>query len=163
MLMAIIKRKLLMRKILSVALFSLVAMASTADAKSGMKIGVLSCEVDGGVGLIIGSSKGVDCVYQPASGARAEHYSGSIGKLGIDIGVTDRTVLAWAVFAPGKINKGALKGSYSGASAEATVLVGLGANVLVGGFNEGINLQPLSVQAQTGLNIAAGVASLKLR
>jgi hypothetical protein len=83
--------------------------------------------------------------------------------LGIDIGVTDRTVLAWAVFAPGKINKGALKGSYSGASAEATVLVGLGANVLVGGFNEGINLQPLSVQAQTGLNIAAGVASLKLR
>ena len=66
-------------------------------------------------------------------------------------------------FAPGKVTKGALKGSYTGASAEATVAVGLGANVLVGGFKKGINLQPISVQGQTGLNIAAGVASLKLR
>jgi hypothetical protein len=82
-----------MRKILTVALFSLVAMASAADARSGVKIGVLSCEVDGGVGFIIGSSKGVDCVYQPASGARAEHYSSSIGKLGIDI--RSPTVPCW--------------------------------------------------------------------
>ena len=152
-----------MRKILSLGLLSLVLMASAADAKSGVKIGVLSCGIEGGVGYIIGSSKGVDCVYQPASGARPEHYSGSIGKLGLDVGVTNQTVLAWAVFAPGKIKKGALKGSYRGASAEATVGIGLGANVLVGGFNKGINLQPLSVQAQTGLNVAAGVSSLKLR
>jgi uncharacterized protein DUF992 len=157
------KEGFVMYKFLSIGLLALVTMASTAEARSGVKIGVLSCEIDGGVGFIIGSSKGVDCVYQPASGARAEHYSGSIGKLGIDIGVTDRAVLAWAVFAPGKVNKGALKGSYSGASAEATVVVGLGANVLVGGFKKGINLQPISVQGQTGLNIAAGVASLKLR
>ena len=152
-----------MRKILSAGLLALVAMASAADAKSGVKIGVLSCDVAGGVGFIIGSSKSVDCVYSPASGARAEHFSGSIGKLGIDIGVTEQTVLAWAVFAPGKVNKCALKGSYTGASAEATVVVGLGANVLVGGFKKGINLQPLSVQAQTGLNVAAGVSSLQLR
>ena len=151
-----------MYKFLSVGLLALVTMASAAEAKSGVKIGVLSCEVAGGVGFIIGSSKGVDCVYRPASGARAEKYSGSIGKLGIDIGVTEKTVLAWAVFAPGKVNKGALKGSYTGASAEATVAVGLGANVLIGGFKKGINLQPISVQAQTGLNIAAGVASLHL-
>ena len=151
-----------MRKILSVTLLALVAMASAADAKSGVKIGMLSCGVEGGVGFIIGSSKAVDCVYQPASGGEPEHYSGSIGKLGLDIGVTTQTVLAWAVFAPGKTNKGALNGSYTGASAEATVVVGLGANVLVGGFNDGINLQPVSVQAQSGLNIAAGVSSLKL-
>ena len=152
-----------MRKILSVTFLALVAMASAADAKSGVKIGMLSCGVEGGVGFIIGSSKAVDCVYQPASGGgRPEHYSGSIGKLGLDIGVTQQTVLAWAVFAPGKTNKGALKGSYTGASAEATVGVGLGANVLVGGFKKGINLQPVSVQAQTGLNIAAGIGSLKL-
>ena len=163
MLTAITEREILMRKILSIALLSLVAMASAADAKSGIKIGVLSCEIAGGAGFIIGSSKAVDCVYEPASGARREHYTGSIGKLGIDIGVTDRAVLAWAVFAPGKVNKGALKGSYTGASAEATVLVGLGANVLVGGFKKGINLQPVSIQGQTGLNIAAGVSSLKLR
>lgn len=152
-----------MYKFLSIGLLALVTMASAAEAKSGIKIGVLSCEVDGGVGFIIGSSKGVDCVYQPASGARPEHYSGSIGKLGVDIGITNRTVLAWAVFAPGKINKGALKGSYTGASAEATVAVGVGANVLVGGFKKGINLQPLSLQAQTGLNVAGGIGSLHLR
>lgn len=152
-----------MRKILSAGLLALVAMASAAEAGSGVKIGVLSCDVAGGAGFIIGSSKRVDCVYHPAGGARAEHYTGSIGKLGVDIGVTDRTVLAWAVFAPGKLNKGALKGSYTGASAEATVVVGLGANVLVGGFRKGINLQPLSVQAQSGLNVAAGIGSLHLR
>jgi hypothetical protein len=151
-----------MRKILSVSLLALVTMISAAEAKSGVKIGVLSCGVGGGIGYIIGSSKPVDCVYQPAGGGRAEHYNGSIGKLGIDVGVTNQSVIAWAVFAPGKVKKGALKGSYTGVSAEATVVVGLGANVLVGGFKKGINLQPLSVQAQTGLNVAAGVSSLRL-
>jgi hypothetical protein len=152
-----------MYKFLSVALLALAAFAPTAEANTGIKIGVLSCGIGGGVGYIIGSSKPVDCVFQPAGGGRPEHYSGSIGKLGLDIGVTNQTVMAWAVFAPGKTKKGALRGSYSGVSAEATVIVGLGANVLVGGFNKGINLQPLSVQAQSGLNIAAGVASLRLR
>ena len=152
-----------MCKFLSIGLLSLVTMASAADAKSGVKVGVLSCEVDGGAGFIIGSSKGVDCVYEPASGARPEHYSGSIGKLGVDIGVTgpDRVGVGRICARQGR--QGRLKGSYTGASAEATVLVGLGANVLVGGFKKGINLQPISVQGQTGLNIAAGVASLKLR
>jgi hypothetical protein len=156
------KRKILMRKILTVTLLALVTMASAADAKSGVKVGMLSCGVEGGVGFIIGSSKAIDCVYQPASGSAPEHYSGSIDKFGLDVGVTNQTVLAWAVFATGKTNKGGLKGSYAGASAEATVGIGLGANVLVGGFDKGINLQPVSVQAQTGLNIAAGVSSLKL-
>ena len=86
-----------MYKFLSIGLLALVTMASAAEAKSGVKIGVLSCEIEGGPGFIIGSSKAVDCVYEPASGARPEHYSGTIGKLGVDIGVTGRTVVAWAV------------------------------------------------------------------
>ena len=81
-----------MYKFLSIGLLALVTMASAAEAKSGVKIGVLSCEIEGGVGFIIGSSKAVDCVYGPASGARPEHYSGTIGKLGVDIGVTRRTL-----------------------------------------------------------------------
>jgi hypothetical protein len=56
-----------------------------------------------------------------------------------------------------------LVGSYGGLSAEATVGVGVGANALIGGSDKSIVLQPLSVQAQQGLNIAAGVASLQLR
>lgn len=135
--------------------------ASPAMAKSGVKVGVLSCDVAGGVGMIIGSSKAVDCTFKGNNG-RVEHYQGKLGKLGVDIGVTGEASLAWLVFAPGKINKGALKGSYNGASAQATVVAGLGANVLIGGFEKSINLQPLSVQGQTGLNIAAGLTSLSL-
>ena len=152
-----------MRKIISVALFALAALAPAAEANTGIKIGVLSCGIGGGIGYIIGSSKPIDCVFQPSSGADVEHYSGTIGKLGIDIGITNQSVVAWAVFAPGKTKRGALKGYYGGASAEATVIAGLGANVLIGGFEKGINLQPLSVQAQTGLNIAAGIAGLRLQ
>ncbi|MGH6906423.1 MAG: DUF992 domain-containing protein [Aestuariivirga sp.] len=151
-----------MKKLIAASLAALALTIVTAEARSGVKIGLLSCGIEGGVGFIIGSSKGVDCVFQPAGGGRVEHYQGSIGKLGIDIGVTDQSVVAWAVFAPGKIKRGALEGSYGGATAEATVIGGLGANVLVGGFERTVNLQPVSVQAQTGLNIAAGIAGLRL-
>ena len=136
--------------------------SATAAEAGGVKVGILKCRIDGGAGFIIGSSKDVDCVFNPSGPGRNEQYSGSIGKLGIDIGITQESYLGWIVFAPGKLQNGALKGSYTGASAEATLGLGVGANVLVGGFRKGINLQPLSLQAQTGLNIAAGVASLNL-
>jgi hypothetical protein len=151
-----------MNKLIATSLIALGLAAGTADAGAGVKIGLLSCGIEGGIGFIIGSSKAVDCVYQPAGGGNIEHYQGSIGKLGVDIGVTGQTVVAWAVFAPGKTKPGALEGNYNGASAEATVIGGLGANVLIGGFSKSINLQPVSVQAQTGLNVAAGIAGLSL-
>ncbi len=157
-----------MKKIVaaSLAVLGLLAIpAQAADAekssKGGVKIGVLTCKIDGGVGFVIGSSKPVECVFDPVKG-RNEDYTGRIGKLGVDIGVTNKSVVAWAVFAPGRIRPGDLKGTYTGVSAEATVAVGLGANVLVGGFRKSINLQPISLQAQTGLNVAAGIASLNL-
>jgi len=150
-----------MKKLIVCAAAAILAFAPVARAGGGVKVGVLQCDVAGGVGLIIGSSKDADCVFR-SNGGRVEHYHGRVGKLGVDIGVTGQTVLAWAVFAPGAVGRGALRGSYAGLSAEATIGVGLGANVLVGGFKHGINLQPISVQAQTGLNIAGGVGSLTL-
>lgn len=150
-----------MKKFLAAA--AAIAAFSLSPAQAGgVNVGLLTCSIDGGVGFIIGSSKSVDCVFRPADGGHDEHYEGSIGKLGIDIGVTRRATVEWLVFAPGKTSRGALKGSYGGASAEATIGVGLGANALVGGFKKSIALQPLSVQAQTGLNIAAGIAGLRL-
>lgn len=150
---------------LSLALAAALAVAcvavAPAYAKTGVKAGVLSCDVSPGAGFIIGSSKDVACTFKGNAG-RVEHYQGSIDKLGIDVGVTGRASMAWLVFAPGKLGKGALAGSYSGASAQATVVAGLGANVLLGGSGKSIALQPLSVQAQTGLNLAAGLASLTL-
>ena len=151
-----------MKKMILASLLVVGVAATPAFAKGGVKVGLLSCNIEGGVGYIIGSSKAVDCVFQRAGGGRVEHYSGRMGKLGVDIGVTGQTVVAWAVFAPGKYKRGALEGSYNGASAEATVIGGLGANVLIGGFRRTVNLQPVSVQAQTGLNVAAGIASLHL-
>lgn len=151
-----------MKKLLATALLATLA-ATPAAMAGGVKIGVLTCRVEGGAGWIIGSSKDADCTFNRSGPGGIEHYDGTIGKLGIDIGVTGETVLGWIVFAPGKTKKGSLKGSYTGAGAEATLGLGLGANVMVGGFKQSINLQPISVQAQTGLNIAAGISSLNLR
>jgi hypothetical protein len=146
----------------SLAAVLLIAAALPAEAKSGVNIGSLSCTVEGGVGLIIGSSKDANCVFQKTNGRR-ERYRGNISKLGIDIGVTDKSYIRWLVFAPGQVGRGALAGSYGGASAEASAGLGLGANVLIGGFKRSIALQPVSVQGQTGLNLAVGISRLKLK
>jgi Protein of unknown function (DUF992) len=151
-----------MIKLVTASLIAIAAFTTTIQA-AGLKVGVLTCRVEGGAGFLIGSAKGVDCKYKPSSGGRAEHYMGSIGKIGLDIGITDDTVLGWIVVAPGKTKAGALKGSYTGLGAEATAGVGLGANILIGGFRQSINLQPLSLQAQTGLNISLAITSLTLR
>ncbi len=152
-----------MHKIVAAAVVAFLAVPPLASAKVGIKLGVLICRVEGGAGFLIGSSKNVDCKFKPAGSDRPERYTGSIGKLGIDIGVTNDSIITWAVFAPGKMKAGALKGSYTGISAEATAGLGLGANVLVGGFRRVVNLQPLSIQAQTGLNLSLAVTSLSLR
>lgn len=143
------------------AIVALGLAATPATAKEAVKTGVLDCDVSAGVGMIIGSSKTVNCTFKKGNG-KVEHYEGSLGKLGVDIGVTGEASMAWIVYAPGNVGKGALEGTYGGASAEATVVAGLGANVLVGGFDNSINLQPISVKGQTGLNVAAGLASLSL-
>jgi hypothetical protein len=133
-----------------------------AAAQDRIKAGTLVCDVSGGLGLIIGSKKGVQCLFSPSMAAPAEAYVGNITKLGIDIGATTAGQMVWAVYAPSSYGPGALAGVYTGATAEATIAVGLGGNALVGGSNRTVALQPLSVTGQTGLNLAAGVASLQL-
>ena len=128
------------------------------------KVGTLTCDVSAGIGVIIGSKKDVACIFTPAQETQPrEVYSGAITKLGIDIGATTRGEIVWSVFAPSNRQFGALAGEYVGATAEATVGVGLGANVLLGGSNRTVALQPVSVSGQQGLNLAAGVAGLELR
>ena len=112
---------------------------------------------------MFGSTKDLRCTYQPSK-ANVEHYSGSISKWGVDIGYTNKGKLIWAVFAPtSDVRPGAIEGEYVGASAQATVAVGLGANALVGGLDKSIALQPLSVSGSTGLNVAAGIGSISLK
>jgi hypothetical protein len=136
--------------------------AQTAIAQQGVEIGALTCEVSGGLSLIITSSKEMNCFFTSATGR--EPYYGTIRKFGLDIGVTDQGILAWDVFAPSAgAEPGALAGDYIGASASATVGAGFGANALVGGSGRSFTLQPLSIEAQTGLDLTAGVASMTLR
>jgi hypothetical protein len=139
------------------------APGTPAQAQAGVRVGTLSCNVAGGWGFIFGSSKALRCVLTPGPG-HPEHYFGTINKFGVDIGYTQGGVLVWAVFAPtANLAPGALAGTYAGATASATVGVGAGANVLVGGSNRTISLQPLSIEGNTGLNVAAGIGSITLR
>jgi hypothetical protein len=142
---------------------ALAALALPGAAQAQTRVGVLECRVGAGVGMIITSSKALSCRFRPARGGGVrDRYVGTVRRFGLDIGATRAGAIVWAVFAPSSLGRGALSGTYVGASAEATVGAGLGANVLVGGSNRTISLQPLSVQAQTGLNIAAGVGEIDL-
>lgn len=133
-----------------------------AAGKSGANVGSLSCTVAGGVGFIFGSSKDLSCLFTRTDGI-AERYVGSIKKYGVDIGFTKEAQMVWLVFAPGNIAPGSLTGGYAGATASATVGVGVGANVLVGGGSGQVTLQPVSVEGSVGLNVAAGVGAVDLK
>jgi len=138
-----------------------VATAMSAQAQPAGKVGVLECRISGGVGFIITSEKGLGCRFRPTYG-RTELYYGTIRKIGIDIGATGPGRLVWAVLAPSRPGPGALAGEYAGASGSVSVGAGVGANALIGGLNNSFTLQPLSVQVQTGVNIAAGIGAMTL-
>lgn len=154
----------MLRAALPAAVLALIASSGLheAQAQTRTRVGVLTCSVSGGIGLIVTSQKTTVCTFDPRRG-RNERYVGVIRRFGLDLGVTGRGVLAWAVFSGGSLAPGSLAGSYVGATAEATVGAGLGANVLVGGSNRSVALQPLSVSGQTGLNFALGVSDFELR
>jgi Protein of unknown function (DUF992) len=131
-------------------------------AQSGANVGSLTCNVAGGIGFVFGSSKDLSCLFTRTNGT-AEKYTGSIKKFGIDVGFTKEAQIVWLVFAPGNIAPGAIAGSYAGATASGTVGVGAGANVLIGGSNKQITLQPVSVEGSVGLNAAAGIGVVELQ
>jgi hypothetical protein len=153
--------RLLAGTAVAIAMLGLTGAANAAP--HGVKVGEWTCNVSSGWGFVFGSSKDLHCTFRP-SGRSREHYTGSISKFGVDIGYTDGGILVWGVFAPSSdVRKGALEGDYAGATASATVGVGLGANVLVGGLDKSIALQPLSIEGNKGLNVAAGIGSISLK
>ena len=155
----------LRRSVIGTLVLALAALVVSPQAAQAQRVraGVLNCDVSGGLGLIIGSQRTVNCLFTPDIPGPQEGYFGTITKFGLDLGATVAGSLVWAVYADTTRGFGFLAGDYAGASGEATVAVGLGANVLVGGSNRTVALQPLSVQGQVGLNVAVGVANLSLR
>jgi hypothetical protein len=135
------------------------------DIAGGVKIGYLACDVGEGGGYVLGSAKELDCVFRSSfKGEGRDSYIGTIKKLGIDLGYTVHGKLVWAVFAPtAGYHRGSLSGTYLGAAAEATLGAGIGANVLLGGTGGSIQLQPVSVGGQFGLNVAAAGTTVTLK
>jgi hypothetical protein len=155
-------RKMIVAAGLLLAVASLVPAAHADEQKATVRAGYLTCHVSSGWGFIFGSSRAMKCSYALQPGY-TEYYTGTISKFGADIGYLSSAVMIWAVVAPtNNLGQGALAGHYAGATASAAVGVGAGANVLLGGFKNSIALQPVTIEGQNGLNVAAGVAAMSL-
>lgn len=140
------------------------AVAAQADDRpAGVRVGTLTCHEAGGWGFIFGSSHQVRCTFT-SNDKRVDLYEGAINKFGADVGYQQSAVIVWGVIAPtDHVGRGDLAGHYGGATANAAVGVGVGANALVGGFKKSVTLQPVSIEGETGLNVAAGIAELTLK
>jgi hypothetical protein len=142
---------------------ALTLLTGPVDAQpSRIELGTLTCSMSSSIGLIVGSQKNVNCIFRGRPGEPEEAYTGTMTTIGLDIGITTGGVIVWTVFADTNRFTGMLAGKYAGATAEISVAAGLGANVLVGGSHRTVALQPLSLQGQVGLDIAAGVGELDL-
>jgi hypothetical protein len=138
------------------------AVVNPAAAQSRAEVGMLECNVSGGVGFIFGSTRSMGCTFNMRNRA-PEFYTGKINRYGVDIGFTGSAVLIWQVLAStSQLGPHALAGKYVGVGADASLGAGLGANALIGGSNRTVALQPIQVEAKTGINIAAGIAEIEL-
>jgi Protein of unknown function (DUF992) len=148
---------------LSLATIALVASFASANALPPVRAGILQCQGGQNVGFVVGSVTSLECVFQ-SEGRRPEPYIATVRRFGLDLGVTDQTRFSWTVNAPNSsVRRGDLAGNYGGVGANASIGVGGGGNFLVGGPANSYALQPISVQGQTGLNVAAGVAGIELQ
>ncbi len=159
-----------MKKATIAALVALTALygasINAVKAADTLELGLLTCDIEGGVGFVLGSKRDLTCVFQYADNKHPDDlYTGSIKKIGLDLGVTAYSVVKWIVLGA-SVNAaapGSLAGEYRGVSATASVGVGLGANALIGGSNDGIILQPFSIEGSEGVNLAVGLSKIELR
>src|SRR6266403_4291185 len=148
---------------LSIAIAALAASIASANAMPPVRAGILQCQGGQNVGFVVGSVTSLECVFQ-SEGRRPEPYLATVRRIGVDLGFTEQTRFSWAVSAPNsRLGRGELAGNYGGVGANASIGIGGGGNFLVGGPANAYALQPISVQGQTGLNVAAGVAGLELQ
>jgi hypothetical protein len=139
------------------------AFARAQQPPPGVQAGMLTCNLSPSIGLIVAESQRMSCRFVSNGGYPPQIYDGVMNTVGLELGVTAGGVMAWGVFAPtGGTPAGALAGEYVGASGDISLGVGVGANVLFGGSNRTIALQPLSVEGEAGLNVSLGISGLRL-
>lgn len=137
--------------------------APSAQAADGVKLGTLTCSEQASWGLILGSSRKLNCRFDSNNGT-TEWYTGHVSKLGLDVGHTKAGVLTWVVFAPASnLKPGSLQGTYGGLQASLSLGNGAGANAMIGGFDRSIELQPLSIEGLKGTEVAAGFGAMDLK
>ncbi|MBF2717585.1 DUF992 domain-containing protein [Agrobacterium vitis] len=150
-------------KLSAVALVAALAVPLAAtSANAAVQVGMLTCEMSPGISAVVGSSRDLTCEFKPTTSAPVEYYQGTLSKIGIDLGYVQGGKMAWAVYAPGRLVEGALQGSYGGTSANAAVGFGGAVNLLMGGFQGSVALQPIALESTLGVNLGATLASLKL-
>lgn len=142
---------------------ALVGSSLPSLAQSNNQVGTLVCSYGPTVGMIVGSRQALACVFHRSNGD-TEAYSGRFTRLGLDIGVVSAGKMGWTVLTKTRgVAPRALAGTYVGAAADASFGFGAGGNVLVGGSQRTLTLQPVSLDLQTGANLAVGVGKLELR
>lgn len=143
--------------------FALSVALAASPVAAQSKIGTLSCDVSAGIGLILVEKQTMTCTFAPAGGGPVSQYTGQIVEYGVALGAVEKGNLLWGVIAATDgVQPGALAGTYAGVGADASAGIGLGANVLVGGTGRAFSLQPLSIEGEVGINVAAGVTTLTL-
>ena len=150
---------------MATAAASVPALAQDGGGGGGVRLGTLSCHEAGGWGLILGSSHHVRCLFTGnGDHGQPDAYEGEITKVGVDVGYQSSAAFVWAVVAPtGHVGHGDLAGHYAGGTANAAVIIGAGANAMLGGFHKSVALQPVSISTETGLDVAAGFGELTLK
>jgi hypothetical protein len=135
-----------------------------ASANTTVRAGTLECDVSGGIGLVFVEKQTMTCTFKGAHGGPPDIYTGKIEEVGITLGATAGGVMVWAVLAAQhSVPEGALAGTYAGVTANASIGIGGGANVLIGGTGRSFVLQPISLEGQVGINVAGGVTTLTLK
>jgi len=149
-----------------VALLLATVPSYAGNSTAGAKIGILTCATVQGSGynLIIHSTVDVDCTYESTDNSGVEHY---IGETGIGLGVNlqfdqSRTLVFTVLAADTKAGSHKLAGKYVGAGASASVGVGAGVQVLVGGGDKSVSLEPV-IEGSKGIGAAAGITYLYLQ
>ncbi|MEM7404064.1 MAG: DUF992 domain-containing protein [Pseudomonadota bacterium] len=140
-------------------------MPSAMAAEDATRLGILTCNSIPGtrVNLIIRSTTDVHCQFKNADG-KVEHYIGETGiAFGADLTFAkEQETFAFTVISASALEMGKhlLAGRYVGGKASASVGLGVGAAVLVGGDRDNFTLQPLALEGNTGVGLAAGLGFL---
>jgi hypothetical protein len=134
--------------LLSMLAAAMLAAPGIANAERA-EVGKPDCDGSAGIGVVVSSKQDVNCTFTPTGSGTAQHYVGNITDVGLDVGTVEKGRMLWLVYNATREPVGGLQGTYRGVTADASVGIGGGANVLVGGTAKTLSLQPVRSTAMS--------------